>query len=161
ILVERSEYEVISFLRFPRSWVAGDSKRECNTGNPARHVCSLKPAITCGGLLRAMEKKRVEVRATIDQDTANTLIRRIADLSLAMDKMNIAEYVEFLRNPRRIIYVNFLGGLARGFGIGIGATVLAAVFLLVLSRLVQLNLPVIGRFIAEIVKIVSEHLRVR
>ncbi|MDI6638701.1 MAG: hypothetical protein PWR07_228 [Bacillota bacterium] len=110
---------------------------------------------------RAMEKKRVEVRATIDQDTANTLIRRIADLSLAMDKMNIAEYVEFLRNPRRIIYVNFLGGLARGFGIGIGATVLAAVFLLVLSRLVQLNLPVIGRFIAEIVRIVSEHLRVR
>ncbi|MBC7082761.1 MAG: hypothetical protein H5T95_04615 [Firmicutes bacterium] len=108
-----------------------------------------------------MEKKRVEVRATIDQDTANTLIRRIADLSLAMDKMNIAEYVEFLRNPRRIIYVNFLGGLARGFGIGIGATVLAAVFLLVLSRLVQLNLPVIGRFIAEIVRIVSEHLRVR
>lgn len=109
----------------------------------------------------AMEKKRVEVRATIDQDTANTLIRRIADLSLAMDKMNIAEYVEFLRNPRRVIYVNFLGGLARGFGIGIGATVLAAVFLLVLSRLVQLNLPVIGRFIAEIVRIVSEHLRVR
>ncbi|NLG80798.1 MAG: hypothetical protein GX492_13400 [Firmicutes bacterium] len=108
-----------------------------------------------------MEKKRVEVRPTIDQDTANTLIRRIAELSLAMDKMNIAEYVEFLRNPRRIIYVNFLGGLARGFGIGIGATVLAAVFLLVLSRLVQLNLPVIGRFIAEIVKIVSEHLRVR
>lgn len=108
-----------------------------------------------------MEKKRVEVRATIDQDTANTLIRRIADLSLAMDKMNIAEYVEFLRNPRRIIYVNFLGGLARGFGIGIGATVLAAVFLLILSRLVQLNLPVIGRFIAEIVRIVSEHLRVR
>lgn len=108
-----------------------------------------------------MEKKRVEVRATIDQDTANTLIRRIADLSLAMDKMNIAEYVEFLRNPRRIIYVNFLGGLARGFGIGIGATVLAAVFLLVLSRLVQLNLPVIGRFIAEIVRIVSEHLNVR
>ncbi|HHY33375.1 MAG TPA: hypothetical protein GX515_10280 [Firmicutes bacterium] len=108
-----------------------------------------------------MEKKRGEARATIDQDTANTLIRRIAELSLAMDKMNIAEYVEFLRNPRRIIYVNFLGGLARGFGIGIGATVLAAVFLLILSRLVQLNLPVIGRFIAEIVRIVSDHLQVR
>ncbi|MGE5571961.1 MAG: DUF5665 domain-containing protein [Bacillota bacterium] len=108
-----------------------------------------------------MEKRRVEGRATLDQDTANTLIRRIADLSLAMDKMNIAEYVEFLRNPRRIIYVNFLGGLARGFGIGIGATVLAAVFLLVLSRLVQFNLPVIGRFIAEIVRIVSDHLKVR
>ncbi len=108
-----------------------------------------------------MDRKRVEARPTIDADTANTLVRRIADLSLAMDKMNIAEYVEFLRNPRRIIYVNFLGGLARGFGIGVGATVLAAVFLLILSRLVQFNLPVIGRFIAEIVRIVSDHLKAR
>ncbi|MCR4403212.1 MAG: DUF5665 domain-containing protein [Firmicutes bacterium] len=108
-----------------------------------------------------MDRRRRQVRTALDQDTANTLVRRMAELSLAMDKMNIAEYVEFLRSPRRIIYVNFIGGLARGFGIGIGATVLAAAFLLILSRLVQLNLPVIGRFIAEIVRIVSEHLRVR
>jgi len=26
------------FSRFPRSWVAGDSKKECNTGNHARRV---------------------------------------------------------------------------------------------------------------------------
>ncbi len=108
-----------------------------------------------------MPKKQVESRTTLDAGTANTLVRRIAELSLAMDKLNIAEYVEFLRSPRRVIYVNFLGGLARGFGIGIGATVLAAVFLLVMTRLVQFNLPVIGRFIAEIVRIVSSDLRVR
>ncbi len=106
-------------------------------------------------------RRRVEARRTVDADTANTLIRRIAELSVAMDKMNIAEYVEFLRNPRRLIYANFLGGLARGFGIGIGATVLAAVFLLVLTRLVELNLPVIGRFIADVVRIVSSHLATR
>jgi len=29
---------------------------ECNTGNPARHVCSLKPAITCGDLLSALTR---------------------------------------------------------------------------------------------------------
>lgn len=103
----------------------------------------------------------MEAKTTVDAHTVNTLVRRIAELSLAMDKMNIAEYVEFLRNPRRIIYVNFLGGLARGFGIGIGATVLAAVFLLLLTRLVQFNLPVIGRYIAEIVRIVSNNLKVR
>lgn len=108
-----------------------------------------------------MPRKRVEAKTTVDPRTANTLVRRIAELSLAMDKMNIAEYVEFLRNPRRIIYANFLGGLARGFGIGIGATVLAAVFLLLLTRLVQFNLPVIGRYIAEIVRIVSNNLKVR
>jgi len=108
-----------------------------------------------------MERRRPGSKATIDSDTAGTLIRRIAELSLAMDKMNIAEYVEFLKNPRRIVYVNFLGGLARGLGIGIGATVLAAVFLVILSRIVQLNLPVIGEFVAEIVRLVYDHLKFR
>ncbi|HXL04278.1 MAG TPA: DUF5665 domain-containing protein [Bacillota bacterium] len=108
-----------------------------------------------------MTKRSRQKEATIDQNTANMLIRRIAELSLAMDKMNIAEYVEFLKNPRRIIFVNFLGGLARGFGIGIGATILAALFIMILSKIVQLNIPVIGEFIAEIVKTVNTHMRLR
>ncbi len=108
-----------------------------------------------------MTKRDRHAQATIDSKTANTLIQRIAELSIAMDKTNIAEYVEFLRNPRRIIFVNFLGGLARGFGIGIGATILAALFVIILSRIVQLNIPVIGEFIAELVKIVNDHMRLR
>jgi hypothetical protein len=108
-----------------------------------------------------MTKRARQKETTIDRETASTLIRRIAELSLAMDKMNIAEYVEYLKNPRRIIFVNFLGGLARGFGIGIGATILAALFIIILSRIVQLNIPVIGEFIAEIVKTVNSHMRLR
>ncbi|HHY47542.1 MAG TPA: hypothetical protein GX506_09625 [Firmicutes bacterium] len=87
------------------------------------------------------------------------MIVRLSELSSRLEKASIAEYVEFLRSPRRIIFANFLGGLARGFGIGIGATVLAAVFLYILTVAVRWNLPVIGRFIAEIVRIVQLHLR--
>ncbi len=108
-----------------------------------------------------MRKRDRRREATIDSDTVSILIRRMSELSLAMDKMNIAEYVEFLKNPRRIILVNFMGGLARGFGIGIGATILAALFIIILSRIVQLNIPVIGEFIAEIVKTVNTHMRLR
>ena len=108
-----------------------------------------------------MTKRYEPVKANIDRETANTLIRRMAELSLAMDKMNFAEYVEFLRNQKRIIYVNFLGGLASGFGKGIGDTILAALFIIILSRIVQLNIPVIGEFIAEIVKTVNSHMRLR
>jgi uncharacterized membrane protein len=113
------------------------------------------------GRISAMTKRHQATEGNIDRETANTLINRIADLSLAMDKMNIAEYVEFLRNPKRIIFVNFLGGLARGFGIGIGATILAALFVIILSRIVQLNIPIIGEFIAEIVKTVDSHMKLR
>lgn len=104
-----------------------------------------------------MREKHDSAEIHIHEKTANMLIRRIADLTLAMHKMDIAEYIEYLKNPKRIIFVNFLGGLSRGFGIGIGATLLAALFIIVLSRIVQLNIPIIGEFIAEIVKIVNTH----
>lgn len=99
------------------------------------------------------------MKREVDEGTVETLIKKLGDVTAAMEKMNIAEYVEFIRNPRRMAYVNFMAGLARGFGAAVGATVLAAIFIYILTRLVSLNLPVIGRFIAEIVRIVEGHLR--
>lgn len=82
---------------------------------------------------------------------------RIVELSRRLEESSIAEYVEFMRNPRRVIWSNFLGGMARGFGFAVGASVLAAVFLYLLSAIISLNIPIIGRFVSEIVKFVEEH----
>ncbi|MCL6639200.1 MAG: DUF5665 domain-containing protein, partial [Firmicutes bacterium] len=65
------------------------------------------------------------------------------------------EYVRLLDNPRRLLYVNFLAGLARGVGIAVGFTILGAVVLYILRMLVVLNLPLVGGFIAEIVRMVQ------
>jgi len=54
--------------------------------------------------------------------------------------------------------VNFLGGIFRGLGFAVGMTVLAALVLYILQWLVLLNLPIIGDFIAELVRIVIQHL---
>lgn len=54
--------------------------------------------------------------------------------------------------------MNFLGGLSRGFGIAVGITLLSALVLWFLQRLVSLNLPLIGNFIAELVRIVLTYL---
>ncbi len=86
------------------------------------------------------------------------ILKKLEELSDRVQGNTIAEYVEMLRSPRRMIFINFIAGLARGFGIAIGATLLGAVFLFVLFRLASLNLPVIGRFIAEIVVIVQSFL---
>jgi hypothetical protein len=51
--------------------------------------------------------------------------------------------------------VNFLGGLARGFGMAVGFTILAAVFILFLRRMVSLNLPLIGDWIIQLLELVS------
>ncbi|MGI6491837.1 MAG: hypothetical protein GX949_03725 [Peptococcaceae bacterium] len=85
----------------------------------------------------------------------NTLSRRIALLAENMEKMKLAEYVKLLDNPWRLLYVNFIAGLARGLGVAVGFSVLGALLLIVLKRLVLLNLPWIGGIIAEIVQMVQ------
>lgn len=83
---------------------------------------------------------------------------KVNELSTAMEKMKLAEYVYMLEHPRRLLYVNFLIGIARGFGTVIGFTILGAVVLIILQRVVTLNLPVIGEFIATIVRLVELNL---
>lgn len=83
---------------------------------------------------------------------------KIDELAINMEKMKLAEYVNLLNRPWRLLYINFISGLARGLGTAVGFAILGAIMLLVLQHLVRLNLPVIGGFIAEIVAIVQSRL---
>lgn len=90
----------------------------------------------------------------------DSLFDKVQELSNHMEKMRLAEHIEMLENPRRLLYINFLLGLARGFGSAIGFTILAAVVVYVLQKIVVLNMPLIGDFIASIVAIVQGKLNV-
>jgi hypothetical protein len=81
--------------------------------------------------------------------------RKINNISDQLEKSKMSEYISFVSNPRRMLLYNFLGGLARGFGMAIGFTILGAIGVLILQKLVALNLPIIGDYIARIVKIVK------
>ncbi|MGI6550307.1 MAG: DUF5665 domain-containing protein [Syntrophomonadales bacterium] len=85
---------------------------------------------------------------------------KIDELSVNMEKMRLAEYIEMMEKPRRLLYLNFMMGLVRGFGMAIGFTLLAAIVLWAMQRLVVLNLPLIGDFIADIVRLVQVELQV-
>lgn len=94
-------------------------------------------------------------------DVLEKLRQKVSELSLNLEKMKLAEYVELLNNPWRLLWVNFISGIARGLGIAIGFAILGAIIILILQRLVELNLPVIGGFIADIVQIVQQQIRAR
>lgn len=72
-----------------------------------------------------------------------------------LESLRIAEYMDLLERPVKLILINFIAGIARGLGIAIGATVIFAVLLNFLHQLILLNIPGIGGFIAEIVHIVE------
>ena len=94
----------------------------------------------------------------IDDTEVKELENRVEKIALIMEKSKIGEYVNIMAEPKTLILNNFIGGLARGFGMAVGFTILGAVVIYLLRQSVLLNLPFIGGFIAEIVKIVQDHL---
>ncbi|BCV20908.1 DUF5665 domain-containing protein [Moorella sp. Hama-1] len=84
------------------------------------------------------------------------LAEKIQELITTMEKANVAEWLELYRRPGRLLYLNFAAGIARGLGIAIGFTILGAIVIYIIRELALLNLPVIGKLIAEIVRMVQQ-----
>lgn len=66
-----------------------------------------------------------------------------------------SEYVFIKDNLRKLVWYNFIIGAARGLGMAMGFTVLGALVVFILQKIVLLNLPGISRIIAEIIKLVQ------
>ncbi|RXZ77096.1 hypothetical protein EBB07_32980 [Paenibacillaceae bacterium] len=98
-------------------------------------------------------EETVKLRKSLD-----ALERRLQKVTVEMERSMIADYVQLLNRPWSLMWRNMLGGIARGVGIAIGFTFFAATILYVLQLLGALNLPIIGDYIAEIVKIVQRQL---
>ncbi len=94
----------------------------------------------------------------ISEGLIETLLKKLETMSSAMEKASVAEFIELYHHPWRLMYLNFIGGIVRGFGLAVGFTVVGAAFLFFLGRLAALNLPIVGEFVAEIARIVQEEL---
>ncbi|TCO78966.1 DUF5665 domain-containing protein [Marinisporobacter balticus] len=80
---------------------------------------------------------------------------KLEKISNELEKTKIAEYVDLLNNTKRLLYVNFVAGLARGLGTAVGLTILAALFFYMLNKTV--DLPLIGKYIAELIEIIENN----
>jgi len=72
-----------------------------------------------------------------------------------LQRLNLADYIRLTQKPGRLVGLNFISGVARGFGIAVGFTLLGALGFYVLKELNVLNLPLIGDFIARILEYVD------
>jgi hypothetical protein len=72
--------------------------------------------------------------AEVNDKLLATLIKKLSELTESMEKANVAEYIELFRRPRRLLYLNFLAGIVRGFGIAVGFTAVGAIFLYLLAK---------------------------
>ena len=79
----------------------------------------------------------------------------IEKLNKMLTEANFHELLYVLGNKKEIIKRNLLAGISRGVGIGIGVTIITAILVLLLQKVVTLNIPIIGEYIADIVEIVE------
>lgn len=77
------------------------------------------------------------------------------ELVKVFEAAGVVDYLEYLQSGKRIMWVNFKAGIARGFGITVGMTLVVAVFIWVLTMLV--DLPVVGEYFADAKQKVNEY----
>lgn len=78
-------------------------------------------------------------------------------LNETLEKSRLRDLADIMGNKKQLLWRNFLAGISRGIGTAIGFTILGAIVIYSLQHIVKLNLPVIGEYISEIVKIVDEN----
>lgn len=93
----------------------------------------------------------------IRKKKVSSLNNSIEKLNDTLKKGNIENLTYILGNKKEIIIRNFIAGIFRGVGIGIGVTVITAILIMILNKIVSLNIPLIGKYVTDIVEIVENN----
>ena len=91
-------------------------------------------------------------------ESLDWVIQRLEHLAQRMEAMRFDAYLRYARNWKRRLTMDFLSGIVRGIGFSIGFSVLGALLIYILRNMALANLPVIGRFLADLVRIVERNL---
>lgn len=92
------------------------------------------------------------------KESSRLMAKRMEEHLRALERLQLAEYLRYVQDTRRLMRTQFVSGLFRGMGMAVGFTILGAVLVMLLQALAQRNLPVIGDFLAQLVAIVQSRL---
>ncbi len=84
-------------------------------------------------------------------DTHNDEAQAQTELLLQrLDNAGLTEYVKLSQKTGRILWLNFLSGIARGLGFSIGASLVLAVVYKILARIISMNIPYLTELLQQI-----------
>ncbi len=85
--------------------------------------------------------------------------RKLEMLAESLEKAHFTEYIEYVHNKRRLYRNAFLLGIFRGLGTAVGFSLLGALIIYLLRAVAKTSIPVLGEFIAEVIRIVDGKLK--
>ena len=90
-----------------------------------------------------------------DKEYSKEIYEKLSKLCDDFNRTRLLEYVELVNNPKKLFWLNFMSGVAKGLGM----TIVTAVILLILFKITQhiiaLNIPYITTWIADIIDMVK------
>jgi len=87
-------------------------------------------------------------------NTSNDEKQAQAELLLQrLDNAGLTEYVKLSQKTGRILWLNFLSGMARGLGFSIGATLVLTVVYKILARIISMNIPYLTELLQQLLSI--------
>lgn len=83
-------------------------------------------------------------------------------LKLLCDEINQAQllrYIELVNSPKKLFWMNFLSGLAKGLGLTIGTAIVLTILFKLTQHIISLNIPYITVWVSEWIAQVTNLLR--
>ena len=77
------------------------------------------------------------------------------ELIKVFEAAGVVEYMEYLQSGKRIMWLNFKAGVAKGLGLTVGMTVVLGIFVWILTMLV--NLPIVGEYFGDAEQFLTEY----
>ena len=77
------------------------------------------------------------------------------ELVKVLEAADVVDFLEYLRSGKRIMWINFRAGVAKGVGVTVGMTFIVGALIWILTVLV--DLPLIGEYFTDAKQYVTEY----
>ena len=82
------------------------------------------------------------------------------DLLLSrLDNLGLRQYVRLSQNVPKVLWLNFLSGIARGLGFTIGTAIVLAIIYKVIRTLIGMNIPYLTEMLENLVLLIGDMAR--
>ena len=124
-------------------------------------VSEVTHLLSAGGICvpdQSEDKKKPTAFAKLsrtEKQKAHQMMNRLERIAMRLEALRVADYMETLERPWKLIWTNLIAGIARGLGFAIGTTVILAILIAILTRIVEANIPFITEWLKEFLMLLT------
>jgi hypothetical protein len=82
-------------------------------------------------------------------------IEKLDKIAERLENSGVAEYVKLSQRTGKILWYNFMSGVARGLGFTIGTTIVLALLYNIISHLISMNIPYLTEVLQQFIDMVK------